>query len=53
MSRFIKALEDPEKLNLLKDILKSLCPQTSYEDECAAFVDELDVIIREMEPYLV
>ena len=35
-----------------KMLLKVLCHETSYVDECNVFVDNLDSLIKKLEPYL-
>ncbi|MCP9265783.1 Isocitrate dehydrogenase [NAD] subunit gamma 1, mitochondrial [Dirofilaria immitis] len=37
----------------LKDLLRILCHETPYEDECRVIVNQLDHFIEKLEPYLV
>lgn len=53
VARFDKALEDPEKVTELKAILRMLCHETSYVEECKVFVGRLDYFIEHIKPYLV
>uniref|UniRef100_A0A0K0CXK8 Saposin B-type domain-containing protein n=1 Tax=Angiostrongylus cantonensis TaxID=6313 RepID=A0A0K0CXK8_ANGCA len=50
--RINEAAKDPEKLDELKMVLRVLCHETSYVDECRMFVSKLDVIVKKLEPYL-
>ncbi|VDD93826.1 unnamed protein product [Enterobius vermicularis] len=52
VARFDKALEDPEKVTELKAILRMLCHETSYVEECKVFVGRLDYFIEHIKPYL-
>lgn len=52
VERFKEAMKDPAKLDELKMLLSLACEQTSYERECKLLVSRLDVIIRELGPYL-
>ncbi|KAJ1352849.1 hypothetical protein KIN20_009332 [Parelaphostrongylus tenuis] len=50
--RFHEAAKDPKKLEELKMILRVLCHETSYVEECRMFVANLDEIIKKLDPYL-
>uniref|UniRef100_A0A0N5APH4 Saposin B-type domain-containing protein n=1 Tax=Syphacia muris TaxID=451379 RepID=A0A0N5APH4_9BILA len=52
ITRFAAALEDPEKVNELKAILRMLCHETSYVEECKLFVSRLDYFIAHIQTYL-
>lgn len=52
VTRFAKAIEDPTKMAELKAILRMLCHETSYVEECKMFVNRLDYFIAHIEPYL-
>lgn len=53
ISRFAEAIKNPKKMAELKDLLRILCHETSYEDECRLVVNQLDHFIEKLEPYLV
>ncbi|CAG9535473.1 unnamed protein product [Cercopithifilaria johnstoni] len=50
--RFAEAIKNPEKIAELKDLLRILCNETSYEDECRLVVNQLDHFIEKLQPYL-
>ncbi|CAJ0932867.1 unnamed protein product, partial [Mesorhabditis belari] len=50
--RFHEALKDPVKMNELKALMRVLCHETSYVEECREFVNHLDEIIKMLDPYL-
>ncbi|CAJ0587826.1 unnamed protein product, partial [Mesorhabditis spiculigera] len=50
--RFEAALKNPTKMAELKALLRILCHETSYVDECRAFVAHLDDFISKLDPYL-
>uniref|UniRef100_A0A0R3RYL9 Saposin B-type domain-containing protein n=1 Tax=Elaeophora elaphi TaxID=1147741 RepID=A0A0R3RYL9_9BILA len=52
ISRFAEAIKNPEKIAELKDLLRILCHETPYEDECRVMVNQLDHFIEKLEPYL-
>uniref|UniRef100_A0A915PN82 Saposin B-type domain-containing protein n=1 Tax=Setaria digitata TaxID=48799 RepID=A0A915PN82_9BILA len=52
ISRFAEAIKNPEKVAELKDLLRILCHETPYEDECRVVVNQLDHFIEKLEPYL-
>lgn len=52
ITRFSQAIEDPEKINELKAILRMLCHETSYVEECKLFVNRLDYFIQHIKQYL-
>ncbi|VDM21585.1 unnamed protein product [Wuchereria bancrofti] len=52
ISRFAEAIKDPRKVTELKDLLRILCHETPYEDECRVLVNQLDHFIEKLEPYL-
>ncbi|OZC05249.1 Saposin-like type B, region 1 [Onchocerca flexuosa] len=53
ISRFAEAIKDPKKVAELEDLLRLLCHETPYEDECRVLVNQLDHFIEKLEPYLV
>lgn len=53
INRFAEAIKDPKKVTELKDLLRILCHETPYEDECRVVVNQLDYFIEKLEPYLV
>lgn len=53
INRFNEAVKDPAKLAELKMLLNMACEETSYARECKLIVGRLDVIIKELAPYLV
>lgn len=52
INRFAEAIKSPQKVAELKDLLRILCHETSYEDECRLVVNRLDHFIEKLEPYL-
>lgn len=52
VGRFAQAMKDPRKVTELKDLLRILCHETSYEDECRLLINQLDYFIEKLEPYL-
>jgi saposin len=52
IKRFKDVAKDPAKLAELKVILSVLCHETSYEEECRAFVSKLDLFIDRLLPYM-
>ncbi|KAM3725795.1 Prosaposin [Dirofilaria immitis] len=52
ISRFAEAIKNPKKVAELKDLLRILCHETPYEDECRVIVNQLDHFIEKLEPYL-
>ncbi|VBB26815.1 unnamed protein product [Acanthocheilonema viteae] len=52
INRFAEAIKNPKKIAELKDLLRILCHETSYEDECRLVVNQLDHFIEKLEPYL-
>jgi saposin len=52
IERFNEAVKDPVKLEELKNLLNLMCETTSYARECKLIVGRLDVIIKELEPFL-
>ncbi|VDK68546.1 unnamed protein product [Onchocerca ochengi] len=52
ITRFAEAIKDPKKIAELQDLLRLLCHETPYEDECRVLVNQLDHFIEKLEPYL-
>jgi len=52
VERFNEAIKDPAKMDELKNLLNLLCESTSYARECKLIVGRLDVIIKELGPFL-
>lgn len=52
VDRFSEAVKDPVKLAELKNLLSLMCETTSYVRECKLIVGRLDVIVKELAPYL-
>uniref|UniRef100_A0A914WZN4 Saposin B-type domain-containing protein n=1 Tax=Plectus sambesii TaxID=2011161 RepID=A0A914WZN4_9BILA len=52
VDRFNEAVKDPSKVAELKNLLSLMCDTTSYSRECKLIVSRLDVIIRELGPYM-
>uniref|UniRef100_A0A1I7VYW6 Surfactant protein B n=1 Tax=Loa loa TaxID=7209 RepID=A0A1I7VYW6_LOALO len=52
INRFAEAIKDPRKVTELKDLLRVLCHETPYEDECRLLVNQLDHFIEKLKPYL-
>jgi len=52
VTRFNEAAKDPSKMDELKNLLTMLCDTTSYARECKLLVSRLDLIVKELEPYL-
>ncbi|MFH4979247.1 hypothetical protein AB6A40_005956 [Gnathostoma spinigerum] len=45
-------MQDKHKIEELKTILRFMCHETTYVEECKAFVNELDAFIAKLLPYL-
>lgn len=52
LTRFNEACKDPAKMAELKMLLNMACEETSYARECKMLVSRLDIIVKELGPYL-
>ncbi|VDK85062.1 unnamed protein product [Litomosoides sigmodontis] len=52
VDRFAETVKNPKKIAELKDLLRILCNETPYADECRLVVDQLDHFLEKLEPYL-
>lgn len=53
VKRIKEAMKDDTKMAELKILLKLMCEQTSYKEECLVIVSKLDVIVKYLVPELV